>query len=86
MTVFHSLLCAGLLLATPAASFAQGSPARKHKVSKKAFEHRAETDKNRNSKAQFRRDNKPAFIDLRPNDPGKTKSVRAPKPYKYSKG
>ena len=54
---------------------------------KRAFAHTAEAGKGKANKARFRRENniRPT-IDLNPKNLEKTKTVKAPKPYKYAKG
>ena len=92
MKAFFPLLLVGSLLAVSTTGCMQDEhpsaykPSKSPRPSKRAFDHRAGADKGRNNKAQFRHDNKPPLIDLSPHNPGKTKSVKAPKPYKYSKG
>lgn len=92
MKAFFPLLLVGSLLAFSTTSCMQDEhpsaykPSKSNKPSKRAFEHRASADKGRNNKAQFRKDNKPPLIDLHPHNKDKSRSVQAPKPYKYSKG
>ena len=53
---------------------------------KHAFTHSSEASKGKNSKARFRRESVRPVIDLNPRNLAKTKTTKAPKPYKYSKG
>jgi hypothetical protein len=62
---------------------AQGKP--KYKA-KKAFAHPSESSKGKASKAQFRDNRIRPVIDLKPNSLERSKTVKAPRPYKYSNG
>ena len=62
---------------------AQRRPVAKNKH---AFRHPAEASRGRNSKARFRRESSVPVIDLNPRSLEKSKTTRAPKPYRYSKG
>ena len=54
--------------------------------SKRAFSHNSESGKGKTSKARFRRESDRPVIDLNPNSLVKTKTTKAPKPYKFSNG
>jgi hypothetical protein len=75
-----------LLLSIGLATVADAQVRPKHKV-KRAFVHTSEAGKGKNNKARFRRENniRPT-IDLNPRRLEKTKTVKAPKPYKFSNG
>ncbi|HEX8507689.1 MAG TPA: hypothetical protein VF630_20165 [Hymenobacter sp.] len=53
---------------------------------KRAFAHTSEAGKGKTNKAQFRRENDRPVIDLNPKSLTRTKTTKAPKPFKYSKG
>jgi len=74
-----------LLLACFAAGTVQAQNRPKVKA-KRAFAHPSESSKGKASKAQFRRENVRPVIDLKPNSLERSKTVKAPKPYKYSNG
>ena len=74
-----------LALFTCASSTSQAQHRPKIK-SRHAFTHSSEASKGKLSKARFRRESSVPVIDLNPRSIGKFKTVKAPKPYKYSKG
>ena len=81
-----SFLFAFLFFGTEMAALANYQPRPRFKA-KRAFAHTSESGQGRNSKARFRRENNiRPIIDLNPHSLTRTKTVRAPKPYKYSKG
>lgn len=55
-------------------------------IAKRAFAHNSESSKGKTSKARFRRENDRPVIDLNPKNLVKTKTTKAPKPYKFSNG
>lgn len=79
----HILLLLAFMACTSSLAQAQTRP---HKKYKRTYNHSAEASKGRNSKAQFRRDNARPVIDLNPRSLEKSKTTKAPRPYKYSKG
>ena len=62
---------------------AQGKPKVK---AKRAFSHSSESSRGKTAKTQFRRETIRPVIDLKPNSLERSKTVKAPKPFKYSKG
>ena len=80
------LLFAFLFFGTEMAALANSQPRPRFKT-KRAFAHTSESGQGRNSKARFRRENNiRPIIDLNPNSITKAKTIKAPKPYRYSKG
>ena len=75
-----------LLLSIGLADFAAAQPRPRLKA-KRAFAHNSEAGKGKTNKARFRRENNVRpVIDLNPHRLERTKTVKALKPYKYSKG
>ncbi|MFD2720525.1 hypothetical protein ACFST9_17525 [Hymenobacter monticola] len=74
-----------LLLACFAAGTVQAQNRPKVKA-KRAFSHNSESRQGKTAKTQFRRENVRPVIELRPNSLERSKTVKAPKPYKYSNG
>jgi hypothetical protein len=81
--IFSLLLMLLFLAASVDLSAKDNKPRR---VSKKAFAHSSESSIGRNSKAQFRKRNKPPVIDLTPRNPEKFKTARANPNWKFEKG
>ena len=81
-----SLLFVFLFFGTEMAALANSQPRPRFK-SKRAFAHASESGQGKNSKARFRRENNiRPIIDLNPNSITKARTIKSPKPYKYSKG
>jgi hypothetical protein len=78
-------LLVALVLSSGVASVAEAQKRPKIKA-KRAFSHNAEAGKGKTNKARFRRENDRPVIDLNPNSLVKTKTTKAPKPYKFSNG
>ena len=74
-----------LALFTCASSTSQAQHRPKIK-SRHAFTHSSEASEGKHSKARFRCESSVPVIDLNPRSMGKSEMVKAPKPYKYSKG
>ncbi|MBF9140930.1 hypothetical protein [Hymenobacter properus] len=74
-----------LLLACFATSTVQAQNRPKVKA-KRAFSHTSESSKGKTSKVHFRRETIRPVIDLKPNSLERSKTVKAPKAYKYSNG
>jgi len=74
-----------LLLACFTAGTVQAQSRPKPKA-KRAFSHNSESGRDKASKAQFRRETVRPVIELRPHSLERSKTVKAPKPYKYSNG
>ncbi|MDO7846373.1 hypothetical protein Q5H92_08400 [Hymenobacter sp. M29] len=53
---------------------------------KRAFAHPSESSKGKASRAQFRHETIRPVIDLKPHSLERSKTVKAPKAYKYSNG
>lgn len=85
--IFSLLLLVFFLTAAAGLSEARDNkPGRAGKVNRKAFRHNSESSKGKNSKAQFRKENKGSgIIDLNPRSPEKFKTARANPNYKYQK-
>lgn len=79
----HCLLLLAIMACTSSLSHAQSRPQKKYK---RTYNHSAEASKGRNSKAQFRRESIRPVIDLNPRSLEKSRTTKAPRPYKYSKG
>lgn len=79
-------LLVALVLSCGVASSAEAQKRPKAKPAKRAFTHSAESGKGKTSKARFRRESERPVIDLNPNSLVKTKTTKAPKPYKFSNG
>jgi hypothetical protein len=83
MKKIFSLLLMVLFL-TAAAGLSEARDNKPGKAGRKAFRHNSESSKGKNSKAQFRKENKGAVvIDLNPGKPEKFKTARANRNYKY---
>ncbi|HEX8326185.1 MAG TPA: hypothetical protein VF629_01505 [Hymenobacter sp.] len=78
-------LLVALVLSSGIASSAAAQK-RPKSSAKRAFSHNSESSKGKTSKARFRRENDRPVIDLNPNSLVKTKTTKAPKPYKFSNG
>lgn len=82
--IFSLLLLVFFL--TAAAGFSQARDTKPGKVSRKAFRHNSESGKGKNSKAQFRKENRGSgVLDLNPRSQEKFKTARANPSYKYMK-
>jgi|GEM_PF-1891154 len=82
--IFSLLLLVFFL--TAAAGLSEARDTKPGKAGRKAFRHTSESSKGKNSKAQFRKENKgSAVIDLNPRKPEKFKTARANPNYKYVK-
>ena len=79
----HSLLFLALFTCASGIAQAQSRPKAK---ARHAFTHSAEASRGKNSKARFRRESTIPVIDLNPRSIEKSKTVKGPKRYKYSKG
>ena len=81
-----SLLFVFLFFGTEMAALANSQPRPRFKAMR-AFAHTSESGQGRNSKARFRRENNiRPIIDLNPNSITKAKTIKSPKPYRYSRG
>ncbi len=84
MTKLFTLLLfvAGIGVVSP--GVAQPHPKKRNS---RAFTHSAGASRSKANKAHFRADNNDRpIVDLTPNRLEKTRTVKAPKPYKFSKG
>lgn len=82
--IFSLLLMVFFL--TAAAGLSEARDTKPGKAGRKAFRHNSESGKGKNSKAQFRKENKGSgVIDLNPRKPEKFKTARANPSYKYPK-
>ncbi|MDO7877761.1 hypothetical protein Q5H93_23700 [Hymenobacter sp. ASUV-10] len=85
--IFSLLLMVFFLTAAAGLSEARDTkPGKASKASRKSFRHTSESSKGKNSKAQFRKENKGGgIVDLNPRSPEKFKTARANPGYKYLK-
>jgi hypothetical protein len=83
--IFSLLLLVFFL--TAAAGLSEARDTKPGKAGRKAFRHTSESSKGKNSKAQFRKENKGSggVLDLNPRSPEKFKTARANPSYKYPK-
>ena len=81
--ILPALLLLALSISHTGPATAQSRPKMK---AGRAFAHTSESGKGKHSKARFRRENNILpTIDLHPRTPEKTKTVKAPKSYKFKK-
>ena len=79
----HCLLLLALFTCASGIAQAQSRPKAK---ARHAFSHSSEASRGKNSKARFRRLSTVPVIDMNPRSLEKSKTVKAPKHYRYSKG
>ncbi|MBF9224055.1 hypothetical protein [Hymenobacter ruricola] len=75
-----------LLLFTVFAAGSVQAQAKPKVKAKRAFSHTSESSHGKTAKTQFRSQKIRPVIELRPHSLERSKTVKAPKPYKYSNG